>query len=58
MRYLIPHSRYCLRFAPALPLRGIPLRGNGLHEAEAAARHNTPTTTTLNTTPLTTITGL
>ncbi|MEN8662493.1 MAG: hypothetical protein ABF322_06660 [Lentimonas sp.] len=29
-------SLCCLRFAPALPLRGTSLREDGLHEAEAA----------------------
>lgn len=34
----------CLRFAPALPLRGTSLREDGLHEAEAAEPNN-PTNT-------------
>jgi hypothetical protein len=29
-------SLCCLRFAPALPLRGTSLREDGLHEAQAA----------------------
>lgn len=34
---LPPH---CLRFAPALPLRGTSLREDGLHEAEAVRPSN------------------